>query len=122
MKSDEVTIARRSEPPAFVKVDMTLTSESNFFVGFAGDISEGGIFLATHDLLPLGTEIDIECHLPDDDSPMRLSAKVRWHRPLEALNKDVPAGFGAEFEELNEDDCERLQRFVADREPLFYPG
>lgn len=121
MEDDEVKIERRIEPRVAVQVEVTLTSESNFFVGFTDNISEGGIFLATHDLLPIGSQIELEFLLPDDDQPIEVPAEIRWHRPLASQHEDAPAGFGAQFLDIGDEEQQRLEEFVASREPIFYP-
>ena len=39
---------------------VTLRSQTNFFVGFSENISEGGIFISTQSPPDIGDEIDVE--------------------------------------------------------------
>jgi uncharacterized protein (TIGR02266 family) len=96
-----------------------LESESNIYTGFTNDVSEGGVFIATDDLLDLGTRISIEFSLPDDPRPVRVRGSVRWLR-VENPNSDFPPGMGIQFLDLADDDRHRIARFVELREPLFY--
>ncbi len=121
MESDEVQIERRNEQRVSVRAGVTMNSESNFYIGLANNISEGGIFLATYDLLPVGSTIEVEFRLPGNDKPIRASAEVRWHRQVAISHDDAPVGFGAQFVSIDEADKKRLQEFVDSREPLFYP-
>ena len=121
MESDEIKIERREEQRVSVRVGVTMTSESNFYVGLTDNISEGGLFLATYDLLPVGRTIELEFRLPDDDEPIAVVAEVRWHRQVAVAHSDAPAGFGVQFVKMDKADKERLQKFVDRREPLFFP-
>ena len=121
MESDEVKIERRQQPRVSVQVRVTLSSESNFFTGFTDNISEGGLFVATHDLLPIGQILELEFRLPDADEPICVEAKVRWHRTRESAYDGTPVGFGAQFINIDESDQTFLEKFVAEREPLFFP-
>lgn len=108
-------------PRAVVKLEVSATSPSNFFVGFAGNISEGGIFVATHQMLNIGETLELEFQLSDDDKTLRLQAEVRWQRLAEDAENDVEPGFGACFSELAKEDRIHLERFIETREPLFHP-
>lgn len=117
----EVKIEKRQEKRVSVRVNVSVTSESNFFVGFADNVSEGGLFMATYHLLPIGEEIEIELSLPEEDKPILARGEVRWHRSIQDPGNGELVGFGAKFVEVYESDQQRLQEFVAQREPLFHP-
>lgn len=117
----EVKVDRRHELRVAVKVGVTLHSESNFFIGFTDNISEGGLFLATYDLLPIGEQIELELQLPDHDGPIRAHAEVRWHRKyIDPVNGEV-VGFGVKFVDLPAAAQAHLRDFIETREPLFHP-
>lgn len=119
---DEVAIERRNQQRVAVEVGVTMTSDSNLFVGLTDNISEGGLFVATHELLPVGSELDLEFQLPEDDEPISVRAQVRWHRPVSQASADRMPGFGARFVDLDDSDRERLEDFVDSREPMFHPA
>ena len=87
---------RRQHLRATFKTAINLTSESNFYAGFTDDISEGGLFVATHNTLPRGTVVDIEFVLPDSEEPIRSQGEVRWIREYRPEN-DAPPGMGLSF-------------------------
>jgi uncharacterized protein (TIGR02266 family) len=121
-EESEVSINnRRSQERKRVRVAVSMSSDSNFYVGFADNMSEGGLFVATHELLPIGDTIDLEFKLSDDQSPVVASAEVCWHRAVTDTTIDVLPGFGARFLDLDEGDRERLESFLEDREPIFHP-
>ncbi|MFP4600243.1 MAG: TIGR02266 family protein [Persicimonas sp.] len=121
METDQVSIERREQPRVAVNLAVTMTSDSNFYVGFADNVSEGGLFVATHELLPIGDTIDLEFRLPDQDEPFEVKAEICWHRTVSDRRNGVLPGFGARFVDLDDEDHDRLQSFVDDREPLFHP-
>ena len=121
MQSDDVKIDRRRQPRVAVKLGVTLSSESNFFVGFTNNVSEGGLFVATHDLLPIGEQVQLQFQLPKEEEPISVDAEVRWHRPIASARDGAPPGFGAQFVEIDDGDHRRLQEFVSSREPIFFP-
>ena len=98
-----------------------MSSDSNIFVGLTDDISAGGVFVATYDVLPLGRKIELEVRLPDQDEPICAQAEVRWHRSVSDPQAGELVGFGARFYEISETDQARLRDFIRQREPLFHP-
>ena len=112
---------RRSEERKKIRVGVTMDSGSNLYVGFTDNISEGGLFVATHELVDIGTLIDLEFKLPGHDEPVRVRGEVRWQRTVAEIGEGVFPGFGVEFHDLSESDLERGQKFLNSREPIFHP-
>ena len=104
--------------PMQTQVDMS--SDSNVFTGFSTNLSEGGVFVATVSLLPVGTPVDLTFTLPGN-TRISVKGEVRWTREIDDRVPDVFPGVGVRFVELGVDAAEALHRFVAEREPLFYP-
>ena len=108
---------QRASQRTSVAVDIHLASDSQFFSGLSGDISEGGLFLSTYRTLPIGSSVDLEFSLPGSESPLRARGEVRW---LREHAPDQPRGVGIAFDELADDDRERIHRFCTLRPPLYY--
>jgi uncharacterized protein (TIGR02266 family) len=104
--------------PMQTQVDMS--SDSNVFTGFSTNLSEGGVFVATVNLLPVGTPVDLTFTLPGN-TRVTVKGEVRWTREIDDRVPDVFPGVGVRFVELGMDAAQALHRFVAEREPLFYP-
>ncbi len=121
-EESEVAINRRSSERKKVRVAVTMSSDSNLYVGFADNMSEGGLFVATHELLPVGTTVDLQIRLPDDDEPLDITGKVRWQRPVASATDTALPGFGVEFQDLTDEEQEHLEEFLEDREPIFHPS
>lgn len=81
------------------------------------DLSVGGMFVATHEPLPVGTEVLLGFTLPCGAELVVLGT-VQWRRG----NLDVAAaqGVGVSFVCLEPEAKIILERFCALREPLYY--
>lgn len=112
---------RRRQQRHTVRLGVTLTSESNLYVGFADNISEGGLFVATHELMPIGTAVDLEFELPERTEPLRVRGEVRWQRAVSDLDDHVFPGFGVKFIDLGEREAKAIAEFLETREPIFHP-
>jgi uncharacterized protein (TIGR02266 family) len=98
-----------------VDVEVSLASESHFFVGLTRNLSQGGLFVATWRRLPVGTPLDLVLTLPDGIVTAR--ARVRWVR--DATEVSAP-GIGVMFEGLGEGDRQRIEVFCAERAPYYF--
>jgi len=118
---EEVLVAvaeeHRASQRVAVAVEINLASDSQFFSGLSGDISEGGLFLSTYKSLPLGSAVDLEFSLPGSEAPLQARGEVRW---LREHSTGQPRGVGIAFDELAEEDRDRIHRFCTMRPPLYY--
>jgi uncharacterized protein (TIGR02266 family) len=127
--SHEVSIVALSETPTTqnrrvhsrfaVELDVSISSDHNFYAGFTENLSAGGIFVATHVLKPEGSRVELSMFLPGSSEPIRGKGEVRWIRPFNERS-NVPPGMGIRFVELDPGAEESIKRFLAERDPLFY--
>jgi uncharacterized protein (TIGR02266 family) len=103
-----------------LQTQVDLTSDSNVFTGFSTNLSEGGVFVATLKVLPVGTPVDLTFSLPGR-ARISVQGEVRWIREIDDRSPDVFPGVGVRFVNLSPEAAEALHRFVGEREPLFYP-
>jgi uncharacterized protein (TIGR02266 family) len=101
-------------------IEVTWTSESNFYQGFSENISEGGVFIATYEYGNLGDEISFSIRLSGMDEAISLRGIVRWVRVYNPKVEEMMPGMGLQFIELPEVALTGIRAFVADRTPLFY--
>lgn len=111
----------RSEPPpppprSVIELEVSVTTESNFYVGFTENVSASGVFVATYAPHPVGAKVEIALAMPDGTT-MRLPGVVRWVR--EATAEAWP-GIGVELPRLSLEEEEQIRRFTALRAPLFF--
>jgi uncharacterized protein (TIGR02266 family) len=102
----------------FVSVD--IESEHNFWTGLTLDLSEGGVFVATHHHVPRGSVVLLNLTLPPDEEPIITPAYVRWTRAYCPFD-EVPPGLGLQFVDLDLASKARIRRFVYNmRAPMLF--
>jgi uncharacterized protein (TIGR02266 family) len=95
-------------------------SEASTFTGVTSDISEGGLFVATHSLPPVGCEIEVRFSLPAGPE-LRTRGIVRWLRDTHEPDS-APPGMGVQFSALAEEQRTLIRAFVDQWEPTFFEG
>jgi uncharacterized protein (TIGR02266 family) len=110
---------RRVSSRFAVELEVTLESEHNFYAGFSENLSEGGIFVATHSLKAMGTVIELSLLLPGSDQRLELRGEVRWVREHHEAS-GVSPGLGVRFTELSDEQAAQIRAFLSGRDPLFY--
>ncbi len=107
---------RRVAPRVSIEVHVGISSESNFFTGFSGDISEGGLFIATYNLLPVGAHVEVSFGVVGHE--VKAHAVVCWVR--DPIDINLMPGFGVRFADLTEPDHRAISGFIEARTPMFY--
>jgi len=80
------------------------------------NLSTGGMFIGTKELLPIDSQLNIEFILPDDGRIIKCSGKVSWiNHPESKINKDLPTGMGLQFMNLSMDDLDSLRKFIKNK-------
>lgn len=110
---------RRKSPRVALRAAVDFSSDDNYFTGFSANISEGGIFVATCDVLPIGTEVDLSFSLPAGGQ-VHTPGVVRWVRENDDRAPDVFPGIGVQFSRLDAAAAAEIHRFLAERDPMFY--
>ncbi len=132
-EEDELVIAleRRKDPRYLLELAITLQGENNFYTGLTENVSEGGIFISTTGVLPIGTRVEMQFTLPHFDVPIRVEGTVQWVREPEAMSlpghvfgcgetREVPAGMGIRFDDIDQDAIYAIRKFMMLRLPDFY--
>jgi uncharacterized protein (TIGR02266 family) len=102
-----------------VKVD--LESDSNFYTGLTQNISAGGLFIATNAIRKIGDRITLKFSLPGTAEPVAVETEVRWIRENSALHKiEGASGMGVRFVNLSPLAAAAIQKFLEDRDSLYY--
>ncbi|MBE2249317.1 MAG: TIGR02266 family protein [Myxococcus sp.] len=110
---------KRQSPRVRMQAQVDFESDDNFFNGFSANISDGGVFIATVNVLPLGTSVDVGFTLPTGE---RIECKgvVRWVREIDDKQPDVFPGMGVQFVDLEARGAKAIENFIQQREPMFY--
>jgi uncharacterized protein (TIGR02266 family) len=122
---------RRIKPRYSVNLDVTLFGDHNFYVVLSENLSEGGLFIGTHNILPIGTVLRLEFSLPTCPVPLSVLGEVRWIRAPEAISEDhnnfgsgsaggIKPGMGIQFKELDPEAARAITKFITVRSPEFY--
>lgn len=78
-------------------------------IGFTTNVSENGVFIATNQPLPTGTEIAIM--IDEESAPFLISGDVmRALKVPQALQRIKTSGMGIRFHQLHEAAVERLHQ------------
>lgn len=102
-----------------VEANLGATTESNFYVGFSGEISQGGVFISTYNILPKGSPVRVLVTLPGNLST-EVDGTVRFVRDPMDMSAESEPGMGVAFDGLEKDSRELILRFIRKRPPMFY--
>lgn len=111
---------RRDELRLELEVDVGLEGDNTFYTGRTGDLSKGGLFVASDEPFPVGTDLLLSFVLPDG---YRVCADgvVAWVRAPRYRPDELPAGMGIRFLHLSTKDERAIAHFLAQR-PAFRYG
>lgn len=100
-----------------VDFEVSVDGPHTFFTGFTQDISKGGVFLATHQIYPVGTNMKLVFQVENEH--LIVEAIVRWIRPKEKIfNNDLLPGMGLQFLNPPEKLVLVFENFILKRDPL----
>lgn len=115
METQTGSFERRASKRVRMVAEVGLESPSFVYTGLSSDISRGGIFVATHHRVPIGTPVRLQIVLRD--ARLEVQGVVRWQR---AQSDDTPGGIGIAFSALGQRERALLDAICQDREPYFY--
>jgi uncharacterized protein (TIGR02266 family) len=98
-----------------LEFEVTTSSESQFFAGLNGDVSDGGIFIPTYQRVAVGTPATLSFSLPNGDFDVH--GVVRWTRDA---SQGMTPGVGIAFEKLPFEARAALEAFCRLRAPLYH--
>lgn len=106
---------RRTSERVEIEVEVSLTSESQFFAGLTGDISTGGLFIHTYSLRAVGSRVLVAFSLPTGE--IKTEGVVRWVR---RASEGTEPGLGIAFENLQSNERASIEAFCKTRPPLYH--
>lgn len=87
--------------------------EKRLLRDYSVNMSIGGLFLETSDLLPVGTILHVEFKLPGKEGTIACRAKVAWTNGPDSPKKAaLPHGMGIQFLTLSLDDMYTIRDFL----------
>lgn len=100
-----------------VDFEVSVDGPHSFFTGITQDISKGGVFLATHQIYPIGTNMKLIFQV--EGVELTVEAVVRWVRSVERSNADdVLPGMGLQFLNPGPELIKTFDNFLEKKEPL----
>jgi uncharacterized protein (TIGR02266 family) len=114
-KKNDEAIDKRQSPRIEMELSVSFAVSDevphNFFPGIMQDISTGGVFIATKQMLPLGTRIRLSFIM--DRHQISGHAEVRWIRnPSSSLPTGEEPGMGLLFIDLSAEDRETIGFYI----------
>jgi type IV pilus assembly protein PilZ len=101
-----------SERRSFERIDVEWSvdceTEETFLYASITNISEMGIFVATHEPLEVGTRLTLRFAMPGEESPYILLGQVAWVNPIRMLSDNPNPGMGIRFVDLSPESRERI--------------
>jgi uncharacterized protein (TIGR02266 family) len=123
---------RRRHARYALSLAITMRGDNNFYAGLSEDISEGGVFIATYHVLPLGTPVVLQFTLPNSEEPITVNGTVQWVRGPDATAAnenvfcggpavpDIVPGLGIRFHDLDKGTRTVIRDFMERRRPVFF--
>jgi uncharacterized protein (TIGR02266 family) len=100
---------RRRTERAPVTVAIQYATVDALFSEFTRNINEGGVFVTTREPLPLDAPVTVQFRLPGSGDAIQAHGRVVR---VEAAAGAAPGGMAIEFEELDRDARQRIDRLV----------
>lgn len=100
-----------------VEIKMDYRTDGEWVQGVSGNVSQGGVFIASDTPPEIGQMVDIQLYFPRRDNPISARGKVRWINEGEAspLNPVIPQGAGVQFKEITSEDEEFISKYLAEK-------
>lgn len=98
--------------------DVEFLGDSHFITGITQDLSEGGVFVATYQRLPIGTPVSLAFELPDGHR-VEAHGEVRWIRGEREESSTRP-GLGIAFTELDAESLSKISAFCGSLPARYY--
>jgi type IV pilus assembly protein PilZ len=91
----------RRHERASISLEVEFRTTGSFLVSYSLNLSKGGLFLDTPDLLPVGSRLAVRFVIPGADLTVETDAEVMWVRST-VSDEGLPPGMGLRFEHLED--------------------
>lgn len=96
--------------PVDLRVDYS--TRDAFLANRVSNLSQGGLFIATENPLPIQSELDLVLTLQDDHERIQARGRVIWNYDIRKGTSRVIPGMGIKFVDLSPDDSRRLVDYL----------
>lgn len=107
------TIRKESRATARFQVELEIDfgSDSHFWAGKTMNLSEGGVFIASTELKPIGSEVDLTIRLPSPLAPVWARGEVKWIGEA-GKSANAPLGMGVQFSMISDESLRAIREFL----------
>lgn len=110
---------KRGAERAAITLKVDYKRLNTFFADYTKNISKGGTFIRTTKPLQIGTEFVFVLTVPEPNLEsaavrLELTGEVKWVVGEAEATADKPAGMGIQFVFKDDEERQRVQRFVAE--------
>ena len=102
----------------FLVLDVNEAEAKGSFIGYATDLSEGGMFISTFEPRPVEEEFRISFRLPFEDTQVRCGCRVAWIRSHDPDSRAEP-GMGVRFIDIDPEISKKIIIWLDGRKRAF---
>lgn len=106
----------RQDPrhPARLRINYSCGADTETLLSdYSVNMSAGGIFLETSELLPIDSSLKVEFILPEGGRIIKCSGRVSWiNHPESIKNRNLPMGMGVQFIDMSLEDVDSIRHFI----------
>jgi uncharacterized protein (TIGR02266 family) len=105
-----------SSPTVEATFRVSYPNVDELLVAYASDLSKGGMFLPSEQLVPVDASVRLLLDLGAGSAEIPIACRVAWVRDaVEARKTGQPAGLGLEFLDLTEECLGLIESFITER-------
>ncbi len=111
--TDQGDSSRRADErvPALLLVNYKIPGVDAFVERYSANVARGGVFIVTHEVHPVGSELSFELRTTDGQTALRGKGVVKWLRAYDAAKKQLP-GLGVQFTDVDAANRATLERML----------
>lgn len=113
---DSVPPSQRKDPRRAIELQIEFNEDTQFFAGLTQDVSEGGVFIATYRIQPIGTPLTVSFELPGG-TKISARGQVRWIRDTNVV--EGRPGMGVAFTDIGPECLSAVAEFCRRIAPLY---
>lgn len=103
----------RIAPRVDARLNLRYGEEQNLLNNYSVNLSTGGVFIETENILSPDTALCVEFMLPESREKIACKGRVAWvNHPDKILNPALPVGMGIQFLDLNESNLAVLREYI----------
>ena len=102
----------RVEPRVLKTLSISYKQKQTFLKAYTGNISSGGLFIATNKPLEKGVQFMLKLQLPDLPDILQIKCEVAWSKNQESSSDIRPNGMGIKFVEMSKEHNNLMQQYL----------